>query len=69
MYKGPLFSIETFDILGIQLVTMLCLIVILCESGGTPRMVATSNEGLIKIKIPHIDSKVNQKTISNNQSW
>jgi hypothetical protein len=45
MYKGPLFSTETFDILGIQLATMLCIIVILCESGGTPRMVATSNEG------------------------
>lgn len=69
MYKGPLFSIETFDTLGIQLATMLCFIFILCESGGTPRMVATSNEGLIKIEVPHIDSKVNQKTISNNQSW
>jgi hypothetical protein len=45
MYKRPLFSTKTFDILGIQLATMLCIIVILCESGGTPRMVATSNEG------------------------
>jgi hypothetical protein len=32
MYKGPLFSTKTFDILGIQLTTMLCLFVILCES-------------------------------------
>jgi len=32
-------------------------------------LVATSNEGLIKIEVPHRDSKVNQKTISNNQSW
>jgi len=34
----------------------------------TPRLVATSNEGLIKIEVPHRYSKVNQKTISNNQS-
>ncbi len=60
MYKAPLFSTKTFIIFDVQPTIVFHLAVTLSISGGTPKMVAMLDEGLI---ITHNDFKTDQKTI------
>jgi hypothetical protein len=68
VYKTPLFFTKTFVILNIQPTMVFSLMTILCESWATPQMMAKSNEGLIMTKVPHNDSKANQRAIPKNES-
>jgi hypothetical protein len=52
VYQAPLFFMKTLVILGIQLVAIFCVVTILCEGEGIPRMVVTLEDPSIPIIIP-----------------
>jgi len=71
MCHAPLFSTEPLAISGIQPIIMFCLVVTLCENGGTPKVMVRSKDIFVLHVIPYLVYEANYTKVSKVQlkSW